>query len=732
MEEAEPEPAATRTPRRGLALACAAVLLSRLLFLPQTLEDIDSTNFARALADYDPALHRPHPPGYPVYVALAKAVRLVVPDPPRTLAVLSGLAQAGLLFALLPLFRALTTPAIALAATLLTLANPVLWFNGSRPMSDSVGLLFIVATQALLLDALRDPRRLWLASLLVGLTPGARLQSLALTAPLWLLVLARSPGRRLAAMGGAALGAALWTFPVIAFSGGLDRYMAVFNDTIGQAVAFEPLLSGFTINRAARALKLALLEPWAQPALGGLVLGLSALGFVATALRRPAALGLSLLAFAPYFLAHVLMQHVETTRYTLPYLPLLGLLTAEGLAAASDRLRLPPRARALAPLALAAWAAVLTLPALRGYSANRSPAHAALDELLRIARPPERFAVSSHFIYRPYLEEADPGIERLFGARPGTTVPRLMEYWREGGEKELLFLSEPRRTDLESLDPRARRSLGRWGWPKDADRFLAGARPNEAELVRIAAPGFFAASGFLLSLEAGKVSELPRFLERRAWLRAAGEPAFLIVAGEPAGPAAQHVLELSLEGERLLDHGCGEPLLRGFMLPPRAEAGRYLELLGRTRRGQNPEGAPFALRGLDYAPRSEAGFAHGPGWFYPETDERRRPFRWTSAAARSLVHVPERGARLTLEGTAPVEYVGAGGRIALIVDGRKLAERVQDERAFRLEVELPGGGAPFHEVQLQTERAFVPDRHQRNGDRRRLGLRVYAFRVTPL
>jgi hypothetical protein len=157
-----------------------------------------------------------------------------------------------------------------------------------------------------------------------------------------------------------------------------------------------------------------------------------------------------------------------------------------------------------------------------------------------------------------------------------------------------------------------------------------------------------------------------------------------------------------------------------------------VELLGRTRRGERPEGAPFALRGLDYASRSEAGFVHGAGWFYPETDERRRPFRWASASARSLVHGPEHGARLVIEGAAPVEYVGAGGRIELVVDGRKLLARVQAERTFKLEVELLPGAAPFREVLLQTERAFVPDRYQRNGDRRRLGLRVYAFLVTPL
>ena len=128
---------------------------------------------------------------------------------------------------------------------------------------------------------------------------------------------------------------------------------------------------------------------------------------------------------------------------------------------------------------------------------------------------------------------------------------------------------------------------------------------------------------------------------------------------------------------------------------------------------------PFALRGLDYAPSADAGYAHGAGWFYPEADEAKRPFRWAGARARSLIHVPERGARLVVSGRAPLEYVGKGGRLQLFVDGRPLAQRLfANESAFQLEVLLPAG-APFREVLLQSERVFVPDRMQRNGDRTR-------------
>ena len=53
-------------------------LAAHLPFLPPTLEDIDSINFALGVRDFDVAQHQPHPPGYPVFIALAKASTAVL------------------------------------------------------------------------------------------------------------------------------------------------------------------------------------------------------------------------------------------------------------------------------------------------------------------------------------------------------------------------------------------------------------------------------------------------------------------------------------------------------------------------------------------------------------------------------------------------------------------------------------------------------------------------------
>ena len=84
---------------------------------------------------------------------------------------------------------------------------------------------------------------------------------------------------------------------------------------------------------------------------------------------------------------------------------------------------------------------------------------------------------------------------------------------------------------------------------------------------------------------------------------------------------------------------------------------------------------------------------HGDGWFYPESDERAREFRWTSRRARSLLHVPPGGGRLVVEGLAPCEYVGKGLHVGVSVEGAPPVATVLQDKPFRLEVDVPDGSS---------------------------------------
>jgi hypothetical protein len=720
-------------PWKGLGWLALAVFLTRAPFVPPTLEDYDSVNFALALERFDPLAHQPHPPGFPVYVALAVLANAVVPEPSRALGLLSALSQALAVFPAFAVFSSLAPHRRqAWLATLLLFASPVVWFNGARPLSDSTGLLFALAAQALLLRHLQTGRGLVAGSLVAGVAVGVRLQTVALTAPLWLLAASRR-GPRAKAIAALALGGAAWLVPLLVASGGPARYLAAFGHTMATAFDVEPIFMRFSVNLAARAAGYVLLAPSIELVLGGIVLALVLLGAWHMGSRHRERLALALLCFGPYLLTHALFHHVEAIRYAVPYLPMASLLVAAGIGRLAARVEVPHPARTELGMAalLVAASATLTVPALWVFSAVDSPPEAAVKAVREMAggTRAESYVLVSHYTLQRYLGLLPERLEVL-RSEPNRALARLSAYWIEGGAKQAVFLADPRRTDLASIDPRVQRRVGRWEWPLHIERFMTGARPARAELLQIGPPDWIAGPGWLLSLEAGRPEQTAVLAERSAFLRPLDGRAFLLIAGEPAPAMPGCTVELDRDGAPVGDLSCDEPFLQGLTLEPGAARGpAYVRLRSRPLGARGGGPAPVLLRGLDYGPSAQPGCAHGTGWHYPERDERARLFRWTAARTRSLVHVPAGGAALVVEGVAPVSHVGTGGVVRLLVDGIERARAVVAQPAFRLETLLPEGRS-FRETQIVTDRTFIPDLLQRNGDLRQLGVRIYRFELT--
>src|SRR5947199_10707842 len=91
--------AAGRKARGANAIAFASLwtltALTRFLAIARSPWDWDEVQFMRGMRAYDVSLHAPHPPGYPIYIALAKLARLFVADDFRalqTVVVIAGIA----------------------------------------------------------------------------------------------------------------------------------------------------------------------------------------------------------------------------------------------------------------------------------------------------------------------------------------------------------------------------------------------------------------------------------------------------------------------------------------------------------------------------------------------------------------------------------------------------------------------------------------------------------------
>src|SRR5215831_6568982 len=160
-------------------LAFAFVAL-HLPYLPQSLEDTDSINFALGLHAFDVTRHQPHPPGYPLFIAIGKGMRLLAGPDARALALIGLLAGACGVLAIAALFRRLGGGPLAVA---LAVTAPLYWFTTNRPLSDMAGLAAAIAVQVLILRA-TTRRAFVVAALCAGLAVGLRSQVFWLTAPL--------------------------------------------------------------------------------------------------------------------------------------------------------------------------------------------------------------------------------------------------------------------------------------------------------------------------------------------------------------------------------------------------------------------------------------------------------------------------------------------------------------------------------------------------------------------
>ena len=231
-----------RSPSLRVTGALALIFfVLHLPFLPASLEDLDSVNFALGLHHFDVAQHQPHPPGYPLFIALGRMARAWIHSDAKALSVISLIAGTLSVFALVELFRRIEATAnhdgrvdrsdLPLMATLLTGTAPLYWFTAVRPLSDMPGLAAALAVQALILRA-TPVSGVAMAAFLAAFASGIRSQVLWLTVPLLGFAIWRASDR-VAAAGRAALafvaGILAWAVPLVVLAGGLSAYWrAVF------------------------------------------------------------------------------------------------------------------------------------------------------------------------------------------------------------------------------------------------------------------------------------------------------------------------------------------------------------------------------------------------------------------------------------------------------------------------------------------------------------------------
>jgi hypothetical protein len=756
------------TVRRVLAALALVFALAHVPFLATSLEDIDSVNFALGVRDFNVADHRPHPPGYPVYIALGKAATavagLAMDAPPsrveaRALAVVSLL---GGLLAIVCLYRVFAClgggDTQALAATAITVSCPLFWYLAVRPMSDLPGLAAGLAAQACLMlawwrqrpaadgDRRLSPaataasgRMIVIGAFLGAISIGVRSQAVWFTVPLLVLVLFDRIGRGVAGalLGGGTMfvaGGLLWGVPLLAASGGLDAYLAALGTQAGEDfTAGEMLYLTRDARSAAFALLRTFVHPWDSTVLAAVVLGLAVLGLIHVLGRDRRSFAVITAIGAPYLIFHLLFQDTSFVRYALPLVPVVAFLAVRGVALVSER------AVPMAAAAVSLAAVVMAAPVLLAYGAEPSPTIRVLEAMKAEAATASPGALAMHHTFVRPLEAEEVGLAPQLPSPPRLEWLELAGYWEGGGTAPLWFLADPMRSDLALVDPQSRLDVTDVRWPLVTRPAFGGMRPSAVRWYRMPAPGWFAKEGWSLTPEVAGMSRLmgrgPHLGPIMAMVRRRPGPARLMIGGRnlagSSDPAAR--FEIVIDGVPFQQWETPPGFfLHMFDIPAgRLDGdGALATLAVRSSPVSGAAPIPTAIEQFDLQDAGAVMWAYDAGWQEAEYSPALGVWRWTSDRAALRMSGPSQALRITVSIESPLRYFDEAPVVRALAGDRELAvATLSGSGDWSFEVPADAWIASGGVVTIETTRTFIPAELGGGADLRRLGLRVFAISV---
>jgi hypothetical protein len=358
------------------ALLTVVVAFSRLLAVARSPWDWDEMLFLLALRDYDVGLHHPHPPGFPLFIAAATLFESLGVQPFRALQLVNLIAGLFIVPAMIVLGRELrlSFETSASAAAIFAFL-PNIWFFGGTAFSDVAAIVPAVAACGLLLRGARSAPALLAGALLLAVAASIRPQNLlvgALPAVIASWISIRS-GRSRAAIAAMVMGMVI----LAASFGGAVAATGEWGRYAGALVAHREYLAA--TDSFVSPIRPSLFQvsddffvrPFRFAPMNVVLSVLAAASAIEAVIRRRTPILLALAIFGPFWiLAWLTLDFHSASRFSIGYMPLLAILSADGISLIFGRVRfLAPAATIVIAAALALW----LLPGLEIVRTEESP-----------------------------------------------------------------------------------------------------------------------------------------------------------------------------------------------------------------------------------------------------------------------------------------------------------------------------------------------------------------------
>jgi hypothetical protein len=327
---------------------------------------------------------------------------------------------------------------------------------------------------------------------------------------------------------------------------------------------------------------------------------------------------------------------------------------------------------------------------------------------------------------------------KVLRAAHGREWLALVEHWRAEPDTPVLFLADPRRTDLALFDAQARRLDVSARWAVPPTPFIAGVRPGGADGYTMRPPGWMLDKGWALTAEVAGVTARdglgPSVQPSVAWVRARTAPADLVIGGRQVGGDAPARLTLTT-GDRALASWDVAPgfFTRHLTLPGGSLVGTgYVPLrVSASAADGSRRPVDVKLEQFDLQSDSNVMFSYADGWHEPEYNPATaRSWHWMSERARLWVRPVGRDVALVIAGESPLKYFPEAPQVRVVAAGVEIA-RFAPAADFAQTITVPAAALAAADgmVTIESSLWFTPAQRGESADQRHLALRIYSVEV---